>query len=306
MYKVAICYTKQNTNGIAACDAFAKGIELCGDTAVKIFNESQLNKLKLCGVSVQVCDANRHMQNTFRPAITRLTKKLGIRRIIIDSGFMKNNRFDDDNITQRYMAVGFDGIKNNGQYYNKDSPPDRFRELNIELKPWKNDIDGTHILILGQNTIGTSVQNYDIIPWTQRLVEKIQRVSDRPIIYKCHPSQTTIPKLPDNCRIAPAKEQLNKYLKDAHHTICYSTNGSVESLIAGIPVITCAKINIAFSITDHTFDKYAYIIPIENPFKISEYGKQRFFNDLAYSQWSIEEMAIGLPWKHLLPHVNDR
>ena len=65
----------------------------------------------------------------------------------------------------------------------------------------------------------------------------------------------------------------------------------MDSLLAGIPVITPSNLNFAYPISSHSIED------VENP-KMED--RQQLFNDLAYTQWTITEMAHGLPYKHLI------
>ena len=75
---------------------------------------------------------------------------------------------------------------------------------------------------------------------------------------------------------------------------CWATVAlQVESLwiaCGSIPVITPSPLNFAYQYHHSVED-------IENP-KMED--RQQLFNDLAYTQWTVTEMAHGLPYKHLL------
>ena len=80
-------------------------------------------------------------------------------------------------------------------------------------------------------------------------------------------------------------------LENCWATVAFTSGGAVDSLLAGIPVITPSPLNFTFPISSHSIED------IENP-KMED--RQQLFNDLAYSQWTVTEMAHGLPYKHLL------
>ena len=80
-------------------------------------------------------------------------------------------------------------------------------------------------------------------------------------------------------------------LKDAHCTISYTSGSSIDSILAGIPVITCSEYNFLYSISSHSLED------VENP----KCGKrEQLLYDLAYAQWSVEEIRQGKPWQHLI------
>ena len=187
--QVGICYTKNSANAIAACDAFCEGVEATGDHYVKIFNSKGLRNLSACDVSVQVCDYNKHCGVDFRYNLNKIARATSTRRIIIDTGFVKNKRSDDNDL-DRYMQVGYDGIKRNAKCYAKGSSLDRWAALEIQEKPWRQDeYNNQHILIIGQHEIGISTQHIDVVSWWEQTISFIQIATDRKIKFRPHPNQ---------------------------------------------------------------------------------------------------------------------
>jgi hypothetical protein len=291
MVTVGVCYTKNSHNAIAACDSFAEGVEAVGDSAVKVLNHSNLGILRKCEVSVQVCDYNKHCGKDFRFFLNKATAITGTRRIIIDTGFIKNKRGDDNDL-DRYMQVGFDGIKRNAKGYTKNSPSDRWEQLGIELKPWKEG--GEYVLIMGQHEIGISTQHVDIVKWWEDTIYSIGLVlPEMPIKFRPHPNQKVFPKGKYELTQGTTIEE---DLEHAYCTVARTTNGAVDSIINGVPVYTPDKACMAYDVANTS------ILRLEN----LEYpDRQQWANELAYSQWTISEMKQGLPWKHLRSFIQD-
>jgi len=63
----------------------------------------------------------------------------------------------------------------------------------------------------------------------------------------------------------------------------------VESVIEGVPVFACDKGAMSLDVSND-------IIDLENP---KLYNREQWAYNLAYTQWTREEMVEGLPWKHL-------
>jgi hypothetical protein len=66
----------------------------------------------------------------------------------------------------------------------------------------------------------------------------------------------------------------------------------------GIPTIAMDPGNFAWNVSSR------YPNEVEN-LKLAEAGEiTQWLSNLAYSQWSVEEMEQGKPWMHLLPIIN--
>jgi hypothetical protein len=288
--QVGICYTKDSANGIAACDAFYKGVQAVGDSAIQILNPKGLHAIKNCDVTVQVCDYNKHSGKDFRYYLNQYTKASNTRRIIIDTGFVRNKRSDDNDL-DRYMQVGYDGIKRKANCYAKGSSQDRWTALEFPLKEWRKD--GEHILILGQHEIGISTQHMDIIGWWEDTISYISRVTDRKIKFRPHPNQTKFPK--GNYQLTEGTT-IEEDLENCWCAVARTTNGSVDAIINGIPVITPDTACMAFGVSSHFLTE---ILEPRTP------DRTRWLSELGYSQWTIREMQEGLPWRHLRRFIDE-
>ena len=66
---------------------------------------------------------------------------------------------------------------------------------------------------------------------------------------------------------------------------------SIDSILEGVPVITCSEYNFLWPISTHTIED------VENPRKGE---REQLLYNLAYAQWSVQEIKEGKPWKHLI------
>ena len=158
--KVAICYTKRRTDEIM--ESFTKGVVSSGDHVELIKSKSDLHKLERCDVSFQIAEVTRYEslcyhsdphgmaeEGYMRVAIKNKMIELGRQRVMLDCGILDDDRNRDPN--ERYYSIGVDGIKRGANFYNENSPNDRFKkrkkspenngllkkvieEANIELK----------------------------------------------------------------------------------------------------------------------------------------------------------------------------
>lgn len=305
--RVAVCYTKSGPSGESLCAAFAQGVRASGDQARDVRSRFELRTIEDCDVIVHVGDVNPHNAYTqadeailFRVEAADRCGELGIRRIVIDTGFLSNQRLRpivDRPQADRYFSVGLDGTKGNGHYYNEASPPDRWHQLRLELQPWRTQ--GSHVLILGQMRFSASTYHLDILEWYGHAARQIRQITDRPIVLRAHPNQTLLPKIDVPDFQILTNQQLGDITTDIRNAWCVITktsNGAVDAVVQGIPAITDDPMCMAYSVAEHDITR------VEQP---NQPERDRWLCDLAYAQWNINEMAEGLPWRHLRPYIGE-
>jgi hypothetical protein len=78
-------------------------------------------------------------------------------------------------------------------------------------------------------------------------------------------------------------------LNEAWCTVTYTSGVGVDSILAGIPVVGCHPGNFAYPLS-------STIKNIEQPIMPN---RQQWCADIAYVQWSLDEIRQGKPWNHL-------
>ena len=179
-------------------------------------------------------------------------------------------------------------------FKNKNSKSDRFENLKIKVKPWRKK--GNHILIVGQNMADASLFGLDFTLWTINTINHIRKFTNRKIIFRDHPENKKQMK-----KIISGLSYLNvdysiggliqEDLAKAHCTVSYTSGSSIDSILEGVPVITNSEYNFVWPISSHSLED------IENP-KCGQ--REQLLYDLAYAQWSVEEIKEGKPWHHLI------
>jgi hypothetical protein len=178
-------------------------------------------------------------------------------------------------------------------FKNENSPSDRFEKLGLKIKPWRKK--GDHILIVGQNMNDASLFGIDFSLWVKNTIQHLRRHTDRPIVFRDHPENKDLMKnLIATYNWANVsysnKGTINDDLKNAHCTVAYTSGSSIDSILAGVPVIPCSECNFVWPVSSHQLSE------IENP-KLGE--REQLLYDLAYAQWSVDEIKQGKPWQHL-------
>ena len=181
-------------------------------------------------------------------------------------------------------------------FKNTNSKPDRFKKLNIPIKPWRKS--GDHILIVGQNLHDASLFGIDFAWWVETTTKMLLKHTDREIVIRDHPENKTELEMYIKAQFGHNKQvrysnagTIYDDLKKAHCTVSYTSGSSIDSIVSGVPVITCSEYNFLWPISSHSLED------IENP-KLGE--REQLLYDLAYAQWTTEEIKQGKPWEHLI------
>jgi hypothetical protein len=291
--RVGICYTKKEGCALSHTNAIKEGIKACGDQAVSIKSIHDLSKLRNCDVSFQVCEECFDLQfpdNIFRAGIKSMQETLNKPRIILDAGFIKHAK--DYPLETQYIAISIGAVKREGLSHTKNSPPDRWNQLGIIKPQWRTD--GDHILVLGQvaHGIGTKSmrsQGVSFTEWVSLTLNNIRAHTDRKIIYKPHPMNNQAAPLVTNSEVAKS-DRLGDYLSNCWCAVASASNGAVDCIMGGIPVVTDDKMSMVHEISSHSLEE------IESP---KTPDLTQWLHDISYAQWSIEELMSGKTWEYI-------
>tara|TARA_R100000008_G_scaffold85460_1_gene75454 strand:+ start:1754 stop:2731 length:978 start_codon:yes stop_codon:yes gene_type:complete len=320
--KVAICHTKRGLEDIM--NSFTEGVVSSGDEVEHIKCKDDIHKLEHCDTSFQVAEVTRYESLCFhsdpagmaeegylRVVIKNKQIEMNKQRIILDCGILEDNRKKDTH--QRYFAIGVDGIKRGANFYNENSPSDRFQKRKIRIKEWRTS--GDHILIIGQTHYGAGLSHVgtesdpmsnlwtDPTDYYHNLVKRVREYTDRPIVFRTHPigdkeirNRIRPPEDVSDITITDAtKVPIKEDLKNAWCAITRTSNGAVDAVFNGIPVITEDPICLAYDVAEHSIKK------IE---KIGKPNRKQWLYDISYAEWSLAEMKEGLPWQRLRKQIN--
>jgi hypothetical protein len=181
-------------------------------------------------------------------------------------------------------------------FKNEQSSPDRFNSMGIDIKPWRKK--GDHVLLVGQNLHDASLFGLNFEWWIENTLRHLMKNTDRPIVVRDHPENKNLleklikDKFGYTDQISyDTNPKIGQSLKNAWCTVSYTSGSSIDSVLAGVPVITCSEYNFMWPISSHSIED------IETP-KLG--SRQQLFYDLAWAQWSVDEILQGKPWEHLV------
>ena len=193
----------------------------------------------------------------------------------IDHGYFNKSK------NKKQAFSGYYRICHNSMWHDGsgDYPPDRFNNLNINMRKWRKH--GNHVIIIPPNKpIARHLENTN---WLNDTILKLRKHTDRKLIISRKSNLPSInPPLMSKYEQNIEKMPLNLATKNAWAVVTDHSNAAIESIINGMPAI----------ITNPQ-RKLGDIKDIEDP-----PTDRDFLKNLAYQQWTIEEIISGKPKEH--------
>ena len=194
-------------------------------------------------------------------------------KIIVEQGFLGDR-------TGKVRMVGLNGLNGMADYRTDDVPTDRWGRWRGDLRPWKHS--GEYALIMGQKPRDSALHGLDIHKWIVDTYKQARKYYDQ-VYFRPHPEDQRPPK-----HIPQACPDFDEAVDRAKVVITYTSNAGVLAVMRGVPTISMHKGSMVYSVTSHSLDE-----PLYRPCR-DDWGRR-----IAYSQWEMDEIADGLPWRHL-------
>ena len=230
----------------------------------------------------------RHGELDFMQKLFKTQSERGGSILVMDSGYLKRLSHIED-MNKAYYSLGFNGLNGRAKFTYKDMPSDRWDKLNIELKPWR--LEGRHILYCSQYQFDASVQHVSYVKLEKNTLIKLNSYTDKKVIFRPHPKKQRIHAVDGIVLSRNLDSPIEKDFEDCHLVCVFNSNSAVEAVINGIPVLS--------------IDEGCLVKPrgltSENVCSPKVFDRECWKNNLAYSQWTIEEMLRG----EALYHINE-
>lgn len=199
--------------------------------------------------------------------------------VVLETGYV--NRGDGEN---HHYAVGFNGLNGRADFRNEGMPDTRWQMLGAQLRPYSR---GEKVILCGQVPWDASVDMHDHVKWLKQTASQLQKITGRKIIFRPHP-KAPLPALP-GCE--SSQRPLEEDLANAHCVVTWNSNSAVEAAIYGKPVFAFDEGSMCWEIANRS------LLDIDDP-KYPD--RKQWANNLAYCQWTLDEIRNGEAWQHLL------
>lgn len=261
--------------GRPALLAFAEGLRAQG-LAVQRVTEDTARP----GPDPLVCwgvEKTRFPQRRAFGALQTAQRRAGGALVILERGFIDRERF---------FYVGLDDLNGRGrQVHGEDVSDDRWSQLGARLHPWRSD--GELIVIAGQVPRDTSCQHIDMRAWVREAAAVMRRrFPDAPVVFRPHPLR---PRAIDPGRgVAVDRGPLAETLARTRLVVTFSSTAGVDAVLAGVPTLACDPMSMVWRLCPQGLEG-----------EVARPDRAGWARWIAYCQWTLEEMAQGLPWRHL-------
>jgi len=193
--------------------------------------------------------------------------------------------------------ISLNHINNEGFFENHSNLDlDRPKKLGVSLKNFQENRNPS-ILIATQHDRSLQWEGQpSMATWTSEQISKIRQYTDRPIVVRPHP----------RCRfslnIAGVRLEVPKMIPGTyddfdinynyHCVINHNSGPAVQAAIHGVPII-CNNSSLAYPVSDK----------LENIEKIVLPDREQWLLDLTHTEWTVDEIADGIPFRRILEKI---
>jgi len=248
-------------------DHFAKGLQRHGQHHVWV----------PLGTAPVYCDL-AVMWGCMRQDVMAAQQISGGRFLVVERGYIGNRK--------QWTSVGYDGLNGRADFCNRGKGPERFSALfRGVVKPWQRP--GEYILVMGQCRWDQSVRHLNSAQRLAEAVAAIRAHSHLPIRFRPHPEDREMPAPEGSSLLAGSLEES---LSRASCVVTLNSNSGVDAALAGVPVVALDRGSMAWDVAGHR--SIEAILP-PRP------DREKWAAELAWCQWSEQELAQGYCWEHL-------
>tara|TARA_Y100001958_G_C21240763_1_gene568420 strand:+ start:2975 stop:3811 length:837 start_codon:yes stop_codon:yes gene_type:complete len=264
-------------NSVPVFDAVAKGLSKLGHTVVNDTTECDIPVLW----SMLWHGRMKDNKKIYESALSQKKKVL-----FLEVGGIKRNTT---------WKVALNGINRLGYFGPLKNDDTRAKLLGLELKENKK---GDDILICCQHDKSHQWRNQPPMQiYIDRLIHELRMYTDRKIIIRPHPRCPVDNKLQNykNVELQVPKQIANTYddfdlgFNNIHAVISYSSNPGIHAVLNGTHAFVGPE-SLAYPVANKELKN------IENP---QIFERNQWLYDYAYTEWTIEEIAQGLPFSRL-------
>lgn len=172
------------------------------------------------------------------------------------------------------------------RYVRQGLPAMRFERLGLRIKPWRTG--GREVVVAGSTAKACADHGIAYQAWERQVIAQLQDCG-RPIAYRPKPNDLAAGPI---AGAALDRRPVSEMLASAYAVVTHHSNTAVDALLAGIPVHCETGAAAVFSVP---LDKIMDAPLLE--------GREQFLFDVAWLQWTLEEMRTGECWKHLRQYL---
>lgn len=283
------------SNKVMLMDNFKAGVLANGDQVVE-FHSNQLPNEPLDAGFV----LGYTLEENFRKKIIDLLRQKKTPSIFVDSNILHYARPEHE--WHRYSIGSV--YPDSGTYFFTDLDRTKWDTYsswhNTALKPWRTQ--GNHILVLCQRPKGFNMF-VDQDQWLEKTIDKIRKISTRPIVVRMHPGDGTrfkqiekIQKRHGNTVSIDQHDNIRQALRDCWCTVGINSTPNVVAALEGVPgYIEDPRHSWAADVA------FTDLRQIENP---PLPDRSEWIHKIANIHWSNDEVKSGRLWDSIKSYIS--
>jgi hypothetical protein len=274
----AVVYRTNLQRSAVVADGMAHGIKRSGDTVIERLAEAEQPKGDVA-VFYGLVESTKATFENYLAA--------GKHVLFVDLGYWGRR---DGGRFIGYHRIAFDHRHPTpAQLDRVRCPGDRFEKFGLEPAPMRRA--GSRILLAGMSDKGAKSYGFQYQEWEREALARMALGTKRVIAYRPKPSRSDPQKPINGIEFAGEPLRLKDALADAWAVVTHHSNVGIDGLLSGVPCFCAEGIIKAMAKTD--------LREIERPYYPDYETRLQWFRNVAYWQWSVPEMAKGLPWQWL-------
>ena len=227
--------------------------------------------------------------------IMREHRVLGKHVVYIDKGYYRG-RGDDPAVKLKYFRFSVDAFQPLAYFQNTKHPSDRWDKLGFSFEPMQRNNFAGHIIYAGSSQKYCDFQQIgDATKYATKVIKLIKKFVTNNIVYRPKPTWKDAVPI-EGTTFSQSKKKIQEELKGAMALVTHGSNASFDAILAGVPTIVLGD-------------------AIAKPMAMQEIQQLRNINfprdecrlqwgyDLAYCQWTLDEMRSGEMWTNLREHL---
>lgn len=182
---------------------------------------------------------------------------------------------------ESYYRLSINGWSPDG-YVSAGLSSDRLSSFGVTIKPWRSS--GDEIVIAGSTAKSCAEHGYSYMHWERQAAEDLKDCGKR-IVYRPKPRDRWARPIEG---IGYDTRPIAEALQSAWAWVTHHSNSAIDALTAGVPVHCETGAAAAFSVP---MDQMADPPLLE--------GREQFLADVAWLQWTLDEIRSGKAWAHM-------
>lgn len=202
----------------------------------------------------------------------RMVLKRHSRFVYADMGYWNRN------VYWRFAANGWSPVSS----MRRGMPSDRLERLGVQIMPSHG---GDYVLVLGTSAKSCADHGMKYMEWERKVCAALVKDGAN-VLYRPKPKDKLARPIEGTEMVQSVP--FSELLTGAKMVVAHHSNGCVEAVAAGCAV--------------HCQYGAASLVSVplaawRDPPEIT--GRKEFLSDVAYTQWTIEEMKSGAAWQHM-------